>query len=191
MELNGQQRIGAPQAEVWRALEDTNILKQCIPLCESVEKQGEGQFAVVMTAAVGPVRAKFKAKLQYTDVQPPDRCSMRFEAQGGPAGFGKGEAQLTLVAEGSDTVLHYRVKAQVGGKLAQIGSRLVDAAASRVAADFFAQFTAIVAVAPVETPLPAASNLKPAPARSAAMRWAAAIGAGLVCLMILAYFLRH
>lgn len=189
MEMNGEQRINASQAQVWSALEDPAILKQCIPLCEFVEKQGEGEFAVAMTAAVGPVKAKFKAKLQYIDVHVPDRCSMRFEAQGGPAGFGKGEASLTLVPDGTGTILTYRVKAQIGGKLAQIGSRLVDAAASRVADEFFSQFNAIVAAAPVDTEHP--TPLVSAPESRTGLSWAIVIGAGLVLLTVLVYVLRH
>jgi carbon monoxide dehydrogenase subunit G len=189
MELNGEQRINATQAQVWRALEDPQILKQCIPMCESVEKQAEGEFAVAMTAAVGPVKAKFKAKLQYIDVQAPDRCSMRFEAQGGPAGFGKGEAHLTLTPVATGTVLSYRVKAQIGGKLAQIGSRLVDAAASRVADEFFTQFNAIVATPASETAdTPPSASV---PESRSKLWWAVSIGAGLVLVILLVYVLRH
>ena len=145
MELKSEQRIRLGQLEVWRALNDPDVIKQCIPLCESVQKVADREFTVVMVAAIGPVRANFTAKLLYTELQVPHSCSMVFEAQGGPAGFGKGDAQLALIPEGKATLLTYHVNAQVGGKLAQIGSRLVDATARKIADEFFAKFKEVVA----------------------------------------------
>jgi uncharacterized protein len=144
MELENEQHINLGQSDVWRALNDPEILKLCIPLCDSVQKIGDREFRVSMVAAVGPVRAKFNVKLEYTKLDPPASCSLVFEGQGGPAGFGKGEAQMTLAPDGTATVLRYHVKAQVGGKLAQIGSRLVDATARKIADEFFAKFNAAV-----------------------------------------------
>jgi uncharacterized protein len=156
MELKGEQRINVPQRQVWQALNDPEILKRCIPQCESVQKVSEREFRVVMMAAIGPVRARFVAKLEYTKVEAPDSCSMVFEGQGGTAGFGKGEAQLVLIPDTDATVLNYQVSAQIGGKLAQIGSRLVDATARKMADDFFTKFkevTATISADPEPPPL--------------------------------------
>ena len=140
MEMTGEQLIHAPQAATWAALNDPEILKACIPGCESIEKSGDNEYTVQMTARVGPVSAKFKGKLTLSDIQAPDSYSIAFEGQGGAAGFAKGGAHVRLSPEGGSTRLSYDVKASVGGKLAQIGSRLVDAAARKVADDFFRNF---------------------------------------------------
>ncbi len=140
MEMTGEQLIEAPQHEVWRALNDPEVLQACVPGCDSIELIGENQYQVLMVARVGPVSAKFKGKLTLSDIQPPNSYALTFEGQGGAAGFAKGGAQVRLVPEASATRLAYDVKANVGGKLAQIGSRLVDAAARKVADDFFRNF---------------------------------------------------
>ncbi len=140
MEMTGEQLIPASQEETWKALNDTEILKACVPGCESIEMTGENEYAVLMTARVGPVSAKFKGKMKLTDIKPPDSYNIAFEGQGGVAGFAKGSAGVQLAPEGTGTKLTYQAKANVGGKLAQIGSRLVDAAAQKVAGDFFAAF---------------------------------------------------
>jgi len=140
MEMTGEQLINAPQAATWAALNDPEILKDCVPGCETIERTGENQYAVQMTARVGPVSAKFKGKMTLSNIQAPDSYSIAFEGQGGVAGFAKGSADVRLATEGHSTRLSYAVKANVGGKLAQIGSRLVDAAAHKVANDFFTAF---------------------------------------------------
>lgn len=140
MEMTGEQLIPASQAETWSALNDPEILKACVPGCESIEKTGENEYLVLMVARVGPVSAKFKGKLALSDLDPPNSYSIAFEGQGGAAGFGKGGAKVSLSPEGDGTRLAYTVKASVGGKLAQIGSRLVDAAAKKIANDFFQAF---------------------------------------------------
>jgi uncharacterized protein len=145
MEMKGEQLVPAPQADTWAALNDPEILKACIPGCESIERVTDTQYAVLMTARVGPVAAKFKGKLTLSDLKPPQSYSIAFEGQGGVAGFGKGSAQVRLASEGEATRLSYQVKASVGGKLAQIGSRLVDAAARKLADDFFTAFNDKVA----------------------------------------------
>jgi carbon monoxide dehydrogenase subunit G len=121
------------------------MLKACVPGCESIEKSGDNEYQVLMVARVGPVSAKFKGKLTLSDINPPSSYSISFEGQGGAAGFAKGSAQVRLSSEGTHTKLSYEVKANVGGKLAQIGSRLVDAAARKVADDFFRNFNEKVA----------------------------------------------
>ena len=148
MEMSGEQLIPAPQQAVWEALNDPAVLKVCVPGCESIELIGENQYQVLMVARVGPVSAKFKGKLTLSDIKPPNSYSLAFEGQGGPAGFAKGGAHVRLESvEGDKTRLGYDVKASVGGKLAQIGSRLVDAAAKKVADDFFRTFKAKVGAA--------------------------------------------
>src|SRR5438552_3880162 len=147
MEMSGEQLVPAPQKAVWDALNDPEMLKACVPGCESIEKSGDNAYQVLMVARVGPVSAKFKGKLTLSDIKPPDSYSLSFEGQGGPAGFAKGGAHVRLAPEGDSTKLSYDVKASVGGKLAQIGSRLVDAAARKVADDFFRTFNAKVGAA--------------------------------------------
>jgi len=140
MEMTGEQLIPASQQETWDALNDTEILKACVPGCESIEMTAENEYAVLMTARIGPVSAKFKGKMKLSDIKPPVSYNIAFEGQGGVAGFAKGSAGVQLSPEGTGTKLVYQAKANVGGKLAQIGSRLVDAAAQKVAGEFFAAF---------------------------------------------------
>lgn len=141
MEMTGEQRIPASQADTWKALNDPAVLKECVPGCEAIDRVSDTEYAVQMTARVGPVSAKFKGKLTLSNLKPPHSYSIAFEGQGGVAGFAKGGADVTLAPEGAEaTRLGYQVKANVGGKLAQIGSRLVDAAAQKVANDFFVAF---------------------------------------------------
>ncbi|MDH3321268.1 MAG: carbon monoxide dehydrogenase subunit G [Betaproteobacteria bacterium] len=144
MEMSGEERIPATQAATWAALNDPEILKACVPGCDSIERVAENEFQVLMVARIGPVSAKFKGKLALSDLQPPNSYAIAFEGQGGAAGFGKGSAQVRLAPDGEGTLLSYDVKANVGGKLAQIGSRLVDAAAKKISKDFFAAFNAKV-----------------------------------------------
>ena len=145
MEMSGEQLIPASQADTWKALNDPEVLKSCVPGCETIERVSESEYTIGMTARIGPVSAKFRGKLMISDLNPPDSYSLAFEGQGGAAGFGKGGAKVQLAAEGGGTRLVYQVKANVGGKLAQIGSRLIDAAAGKLANDFFNAFNAKMA----------------------------------------------
>ncbi|MFP6557249.1 CoxG family protein [Paraburkholderia sp. B3] len=141
MELTESHSLPVPQQRAWEALNDTAILKACIPGCESIEPEGESAYAVALTAVVGPVKARFKGRMELTDIDAPRSYTIQFEGQGGAAGFGKGSAQVKLEPEGENaTTLTYTANAQVGGKLAQIGSRLVDGAARKIAAEFFKRF---------------------------------------------------
>lgn len=144
MEMSGEQSIPVSQADTWAALNDPEILKACVPGCESIERIADNEFQVLMVARIGPVSAKFKGKLALSDLNPPHSYAIAFEGQGGGAGFGKGSAQVQLAPDGGGTKLTYQVKANVGGKLAQIGSRLVDAAAKKISQDFFEAFNANV-----------------------------------------------
>lgn len=141
MELTESHTLPVPQERAWEALNDTAILKVCIPGCESIEADGENTYAVALTAAVGPVKARFKGRMQLADIDAPRSYTIQFEGQGGAAGFGKGDARVTLEPAGENAAtLSYTASAQVGGKLAQIGSRLVDGAARKIAAEFFRRF---------------------------------------------------
>src|SRR5690349_225080 len=147
MEMTGEQLIALPQQRVWEALNDPEVLKACIPGCESIDKVSDTEYAVAMVAAVGPVKAKFNGKLKLADLNPPSSYSIAFEGSGGAAGFGKGGAHVELVPEGDSTRLRFNANASVGGRLAQVGSRLIDGVAKKMADDFFARFNATVAPA--------------------------------------------
>jgi uncharacterized protein len=139
--MTGEQLVPASQQDTWNALNDPDVLKACVPGCESMARVNDNEYQVQMTARVGPVSAKFRGRLSIFDVKAPHSYSLAFEGQGGAAGFAKGAAQVKLTPEGNEqTRLAYEVKANVGGKLAQIGSRLVDAAAKKVADEFFQNF---------------------------------------------------
>jgi len=156
MDMNGEQRIPVGQQAVWEALNDMDVLKACIPGCESIDKVSDTEHHVILTASVGPVKAKFKGKMHLDELKPPHSYRIGFEGQGGVAGFAKGEAQVALKADGAETLMSYTVHAQVGGKLAQVGSRLIDAAAKKLADEFFNAFNARVAPSAAAPPQPAA-----------------------------------
>jgi carbon monoxide dehydrogenase subunit G len=188
MEMSGEQRIPLSQQQVWEALNDPEILKACIPGCESIERVSDNEYKVAMTAAVGPVKAKFSGKLLLADLDPPNAYSLAFEGSGGAAGFGKGSAQVRLVPEGSDaTLLTYKASASVGGKLAQIGSRLIDGVARKMADDFFERFNNIVA--PAGQPASQMPDSAPPSHRATIPGWLWAIG-GILALLILLYLFR-
>ena len=140
MEMTGEQLIPLPQQQTWEALNDPDVLKDCIPGCESITKVADDEYDVVMTAKVGPVSAKFKGRMKVSDADPPRGYKLGFEGQGGVAGFAKGEATVALTPEGSSTRLAYNAKATVGGKLAQVGARLIDGVARQLAGKFFEAF---------------------------------------------------
>jgi len=141
MDMTSEQRVLAPQTEVWKALNDPEVLAVCIPGCEAVAKVSDTEFNMVMTAKVGPVKARFNGKVSLADLDPPKSYTLSFEGQGGTAGFGKGEARVNLIPDGAGTRIAYSVKAVVGGKLAQVGSRLIDGVARKMADDFFANLS--------------------------------------------------
>ena len=140
MEVTGEQQIPVPQQATWQALNDLDVLKASIPGCESIVPSADNEFDVVLTAKVGPVSARFKGKLKLADFNPPESYTLNFEGQGGVAGFAKGSAEVRLTPEGDNTRLNYSAKANVGGKLAQIGSRLIDGTARKLADQFFTAF---------------------------------------------------
>lgn len=176
MDMSGSHRIEAPRATVWAALNDPEILRQCIPGCEEVVRQSDTEMTAKVVAKVGPVSAKFAGKVTLSDLDPPNGYTISGEGSGGAAGFGKGGATVTLADDGGATLLTYSAKAQVGGKLAQIGSRLVDATARKMAEEFFARFTRIVGPPPAEAE-PAALPAEAAPDADATMPVVSASGA--------------
>jgi len=145
MEMSGEERIAAPRDTVWSGLNDPEILKQSIPGCETIEKVSETEFTATVLVKVGPVKARFNGAVTLSDMDPPNGYTITGEGKGGAAGFGKGGARVTLTEQDGVTVLAYQAHASVGGKLAQIGSRLIDGAAKKMAADFFAKFNQVVA----------------------------------------------
>ena len=140
MEMKGSRTVPADIETTWRALNDPEVLKACIAGCESVERVSDNEYKVIMTARVGPVSARFSGRILMSDIVAPTSYTLSFEGQGGAAGFAKGQTRVALAANNPGTRIDYQATAQVGGKLAQIGSRLVDGAAAKVADDFFARF---------------------------------------------------
>jgi carbon monoxide dehydrogenase subunit G len=187
MELTNTRLVPAPLDAVWQGLNDPETLKACVPGCESFEKSGENEYVAVTVAKVGPVSAKFTGKITLADIHPPTGYTLRFEGQGGAAGFAKGEAVVSLApADGGQTAVTYTAKAQVGGKLAQIGSRLVDGAAAKLADDFFARFAERVGApqAEIASSAPALQPVRP-PQGAKYIRWVAI--AAIVALLAYLY----
>jgi hypothetical protein len=148
MEMHGERRIPAPRQSVWEKLNDPEVLKACIPGCQELEKTSDGGFTAKVRAKVGPVSATFTGKVTLTDLDPPAGYTISGEGTGGVAGFAKGGAKVELEEDGAETVLRYGVQAQVGGKLAQIGSRLIDATARKMSDEFFSKFVAAASANP-------------------------------------------
>jgi len=142
MKLSDEKRIQAPREDVWRGLNDPEILKQSIPGCESLEQVSDTEFNAVVQAKVGPVKAKFKGSVTLSDLNPPESYRISGEGKGGAAGFAKGGAQISLSEDGDATILKYEVDADVGGKLAQIGGRLLEGTSKKLAGEFFNNFEA-------------------------------------------------
>jgi len=162
MDMTGEYRIAAPREKVWEALNDPEILAQCIPGCEEIVRLSDTDFTARVMTEVGPVKARFTGKLTLSDLDPPTSYKISGEGQGGDAGFAKGAAQVRLEDDGGATVLRYTVHATVGGKLAQIGARLIDGTARKMADEFFGKFTQVVGPAEVVAEAPAAAAPSPA-----------------------------
>ena len=172
MKMNGEQRIPADRQTVWAALNDAGVLKRSIPGCKELDKLSDSEFAATVVAKVGPVKATFKGEVALSEIKPPHSYVISGQGKGGPAGFAKGAAKVRLTEEGEATVLSYQVDAQVGGKLAQIGSRLIDQTAKKMADQFFKKFAKEVSILSGAEPAPA-ETAEPAEAASeaeAAMR---------------------
>ena len=140
MDMQGARQLAITQQQAWDALNDPVVLKACIPGCDKVEPSGDNQYSIGMSLKIGPVSAKFTGKITLSDIQPPNSYKISFEGQGGPAGFGKGDSAVTLTPNDAGCELAYTVHASVGGKIAQLGQRLIDGAAKAMAEDFFKRF---------------------------------------------------
>jgi len=172
MEMTGEFRLDAPREAVWAALNDVDVLRGCVPGCDEMERTADDQFTAKVTAKVGPVKAKFTGKVTLSDMDPPNGYTISGEGQGGAAGFAKGGAKIELADDGDGTLLRYTVNASVGGKLAQIGSRLIDGTAKKMADEFFTNFADAVGSPPPadaasaeaadETAAPSTATVSPA-----------------------------
>ena len=191
MEMTGEYRIRAAREKVWDALNDPEILKQCIAGCEEMEKTSDTEFTARVHTRIGPVSAKFTGKVELSEIDPPNGYRISGEGQGGVAGFAKGGAAVKLAEDGGETVLTYEANATVGGKLAQIGSRLIDATARKMANDFFGKFAEAVGepaeaaeVAEAEAPAAEAAPATPSGGLSPAV-WVGGLVALAVVVLII------
>jgi uncharacterized protein len=210
MEIKGEYRIAASREKVFAALNDPTILKACIPGCESLDKTSDTEMTAKVRLRIGPVSAAFTGKVTLSDLDPPNGYRISGEGQGGAAGFAKGGAVVTLREDAGDTMLNYNVDAQVGGKIAQVGARLIDGTAKKLADEFFGKFAAMVggpaaaeagaaAASPTEattplptdttTPLPtgtatAGATTPPAAATAKGYKQWLIIGVGIVVLVL-------
>jgi hypothetical protein len=200
MQLTGKETIAQPVQRVWDCLNDPEILKACLAGCEEISRAGDNTYKVVLNASVGPVKARFNGKLLLSDLDPPNSYALTFEGTGGAAGFAKGNAKVRLTPEGEATRLDYTAEAKIGGKIAQVGSRLIDGVAGKIAADFFARFKNLVAVsepAPeslaAATPEPAGlqPNAPVAPAATPSIIRATTVVLAIAALLALFFLLRH
>lgn len=166
MEMTGEHRIAAPRSVVWEGLNDPEVLRRSIPGCDTLEKTSPTEMTATVTAKVGPVKASFGGQVTLSNLNPPESYTISGEGKGGAAGFAKGGADVKLVEDGDGTLLHYAVKANIGGKLAQLGARLIDGTARKMADDFFTRFAAEMEqrAAAAPAPTPAAEPVAPAPA---------------------------
>jgi carbon monoxide dehydrogenase subunit G len=196
MEMEGSRVLAVTQDQAWAALNDPEVLKASVPGCEKIEATGENKYALVVAVKVGPLAAKFAGKIALSDVNPPESYTLTFDGQGGAAGFGKGQARVKLTPQGSGCELNYSATAQVGGKLAQVGQRLIDGVARSMAEDFFKRFDQEMqrrypqAYADAAAAQPAGGSQSPrqAPARSVpAWVWIA----GAVLLAALVWWVRR
>ena len=170
MEMTGEYKIPAPRQKVWEALNDPEILKACIPGCQELNKESDTELSATVKSKVGPVSATFKGKVTLSDIDAPNGYKISGEGTGGVAGFAKGGAEVSLVDDGDGTLLNYTATGQVGGKLAQIGSRLIDSTAKKMANEFFGKFADVVAAdnAAPEASAEAGAEAPAAPAPEAA-----------------------
>jgi len=141
MNMQGERQIAASRADVWAALKDIDVLSRCIPGCESLVRKDDGAMEAIVVLKIGPIKARFKGQVRFENEQPPASCTLRGEGQGGVAGFAKGGAEVQLEEQEGGTLLRYQASAQVGGKIAQLGARLIDGTAAKLAEQFFEAFS--------------------------------------------------
>ena len=165
MKMTDEIRIEADREQVFNALNDPEILRQAIPGCQELDQTSETELTATVQAKVGPVKAKFRGTVTLSDINPPESYTISGEGKGGAAGFAKGTAKVFLVDDGAATILCYEVTAEVGGKLAQVGGRLIEGTSKKLAGEFFGTFSGLVssatpnAIAPIDTPAPADPGL--------------------------------
>jgi len=203
MDITGEFRIAAPRETVWKALNDPDVLRQCIPGCEELLKTADNEFTAKVTIRVGPVKARFSGKVTLSDLDPPNGYKITGEGQGGAAGFANGGAEVRLEPDGDGTLLKYSVNAAIGGKLAQIGARLIDGTARKLADEFFGTFAGLVSagvpapaeatLAPGGAPAPAAAVPAPttatAPGSSRGLKpWVWVVGLIVIAILLLIYY---
>jgi len=180
MNMSGEQRIAASRQQVWEALNDPDVLRRCIPGCQSLEKEADGRLRATVEVKIGPIGARFNGAVSLSDLDPPNGYTITGEGQGGTVGYAKGGAKVRLADDGGGTLLSYEVDAQVGGRLAQLGGPIIDATAKQLAGKFFDQFGQVVgAPAPAVEPAAtsgAAPSLQPAQPQSRATPPAPAAG---------------
>lgn len=192
MEMQGSRVLAVTQQQAWDALLDPQVLQACIPGCERMDSTGPNQYAAALALRIGPVAAKFNGKVALADVNPPQSCTISFDGQGGAAGFGKGSAKVRLAPKDGGCELAYDVAAQVGGKIAQVGQRLIDSVAKSMAEDFFKRFDAEMGKRHPAAAAVASSNTAPAApvaeTRSGGVpTWV--WGVGVVAIVIIAWLL--
>ena len=189
MDMQGSRHLAVSQQQAWDALNDPEVLKACIPGCDKVEATGENHYAIGMAVRVGPVSARFNGRIALVDVQAPNSYTLTFDGQGGAAGFGKGSAKVNLAPpeEGAGCELTYTAQAQVGGKIAQVGQRLIDGVAKSMAEDFFKRFDDEMQRRHPQAYATEAATAaaQPAPAKKPVPVWAWAVGAAAVALVLL------
>lgn len=187
MDMTGEYRIAAPRERVWQALNDPDILKRCIPGCETIEKVSPTEFTAKVTAKVGPVKASFTGAVTLSDLDPPRGYRITGEGKGGAAGFAKGGAEVKLEEDGGATILRYTASAAVGGKLAQIGSRLIDGTAKKLSDEFFGNFAQLLstAEAPAGEAPATAAKAAAVPAGAARQGLSPVVWIGAVVLLII------
>ncbi len=187
MDMSGEYRIAAPRTRVWAALNDPQVLRQAIPGCEELNSLSETELEAAAKAKIGPVAARFKGKVTLSNLNPPESYTLTGEGTGGAAGFAKGVAEVRLVPDGHETILHYTVKASVGGKLAQVGQRLIDGAARKMADEFFDRFAELAGgkVEDIAPQAPAANPTGAAAFEPASWIPHAIIGTGILLMVIL------
>ena len=198
MKLSGEHRIGAPRDTVWQALNDPDVLAQAIPGCQAIEQESNTAFTAKVKAKIGPVSVVFSGRVVLSELDPPSACVITGEGKGGAAGFAGGSAKVTLEADGAATILRYAAEGRVGGKLAQVGARLVEGSARKIAGEFFGRFDELVSTDEengdevVEEPVDYATGSRREPALTVAMERAlfGLAGLALVALGVVAAFLQ-
>ncbi len=186
MDISGEFAIPASREQVWRGLNDPEVLKACIPGCQEIEKASDTEFSAQLVIKIGPVKVPFKGKVTLSDLDPPNGYKIAGEGQG-TTGFARGEATVRLKDDGGATVLTYQAQANVGGKLAQVGSRLLDATANKLAGEFFGKFSELVGT-PVEEAAAAAEAADEPAAREGLSLWVWVVGVLVAVAALLLIF---